>query len=64
MPNAQHDPTEQELTEYVRYRLGQIGPAFAEPEYVDDAVVFQRDLWLLLYNIEREFGTGHFANPS
>lgn len=64
MSNSQHDPTEQELTEYVRYRLRQIGSRFAEPDYVENAVMFQRDLWLLLYNIDREFPTGHFANPS
>jgi hypothetical protein len=61
---AQPDPTEQELTDYVRYRLNQIAPTWAEPQFVDEAVTLQRDMWLMLYHIDRDMALGHFANPS
>jgi hypothetical protein len=61
---AQHDPTERELGDYVRYRLERIGQRFAEPEFVTEAIVFQRDLWIQLYKIDRELAAGYFSDPA
>lgn len=58
---ADRDPSDRELREYVQYRLRQIGAPFAEPEFVEEAVTFQSDLWSQLYDIDRSFATGYFA---
>ena len=61
---ARRDPTERELADYVRYRLERIGPLFAEPQYVEEALVFHRDLWLELFIIDRDSASGRFGDPS
>ena len=60
----QRDPTEHQLAEYVRYRLERIGRRFADPEFVEEAMELQRDVWLQLYKIDRELDAGYFAEPS
>ena len=59
------EPSETELARWVRARLAAIGPAFADPETVKETLAEHRELWLHLYEIEREFGPGaDIANPS
>ncbi len=45
-------PTDLELAEYVRSRLERIGPSFAEPQMVEEALELTRDLWLRLYELD------------
>ena len=60
------EPTDSELVRYIMARFKQVGAMFAEPEAVAEALRFNRDLWVQLYDIDREFDPGFvgFANRS
>ena len=60
------EPSETELARWVQARLGQMGGSFLDPEVLADTLAEHRDLWLSLYEIDREFGTesADKANPS
>ena len=63
MGTTPSEPTDEELAEYVSSRLELIGPNFADSEVVAEAIEQHRDLWLRLYELDREFGPS-LPNPS
>jgi hypothetical protein len=52
------------LRDYVRSRLERIGRYFGEPEIVEEAIAFHRDLWENLYRLDHAGPASDFANPS
>ena len=60
------EPSETELARWMKTRLARMGASFLDPEILEEALVEHRDLWLKLYEIDREFGHGavDHANPS
>jgi hypothetical protein len=58
------DPADETLAEYVASWLARVGPYFAEPEIVHEAIAFYRDLWLNLYRLDTGDTGSDIANPS
>ena len=57
-------PNDSELLEYVTSRFHHLGPYFAEPEVVAEAIAGNRDLWVSLYLIDHGAHTPAFdAEP-
>jgi len=52
------------LRDYVRSRLERIGRYFAEPEIVEEAITFHRDLWENLYKLDKTDPASDLARPS
>ena len=61
---AETDPAEKALADYVAARLERIGPQFAEPEIVHEALTLHRDLWPSLFEIDHGDAAVYFARPS
>jgi hypothetical protein len=49
------EPSDSAFVRYVEARLKQMGAVFAEPEAVEETLSMNRDVWLRLYQIDREF---------
>lgn len=57
-------PPDDALSSYVAACLARIGPYFSEPEVVQDALTYHRDLWESLYRLDQPDPASDFANPS
>ena len=58
------DVPEDALAAYVRARLELIGPNFAAEVTVQEALTFNRDLWVSLYKIDHGDPSVRLAKPS
>jgi hypothetical protein len=58
------DPGDSTLADYIASCLARIGPYFAEPEIVHEAIALYRDLWLNLYRLDAGDTRSDVANPS
>ena len=52
MSSTAPDPPETALAEFIRSRLERLGPQWAEPEVLQEALQDQRDLWIELYRLD------------
>ena len=62
MPDT--EPPDAVLADYIRSRLEQMGPAFADEELVQEALALERDLWASLYAVDQDERGERFFKPS
>ena len=50
-----YEPTDAELTGYIRRRLAEVGDWAEESDLVAESIAHYRDLWLMLFSVDCAF---------